>query len=76
MNRALDYEKAKECLSADEMGDVESLVEYGRQCVAMSMPACLAYNVLSSLLGISTTVLVIALWDGCGVGGRIHLMGP
>ncbi len=63
------------CESDGDAGDVESQVETVN-VVSMSIPACLAWHVLSFLLGMATTVLVIGVVTGCQVGGGRFLLEP
>jgi hypothetical protein len=63
------FSKREELVQQGELQDVES--QLGNvHCVAMSMsfPTCLAWHVLSFLLGILTTVVVIWMWGACPVG--------
>jgi hypothetical protein len=56
--------------------DVESQSGDGVHVVTMSIPVCLAWHVLSFLLGIVTTVVVIGVVSGREGGGVWFLLRP
>ena len=68
-------EKEKEEYRVD-CSDVESQRVDRVHYVSMSIPAFLAWHVLSFLLGILTTVLVIWMGTGCSVWGFGYLLRP
>lgn len=76
---AFSQDLEKKPLLLHDQADVESQRVGNVHYVSMSMPAFLAWNLLSFLLGILTTVLVIWMLMGCEkrrVRGGYYALGP
>ncbi len=76
---AISQDREKIPLLPHDQADVESQRIGDFHYVSMSIPACLAWNALSFLLGILTTLVVIRMVMVCEkgrVGGGYYVLRP